>query len=118
MNFSKDPTCFATNFLLIVEYSYGVSKLLLMWAVRDMAQRYPFSDQSKVVIACLTPGLCKSNIVRDNESWIVGVLRRFMIGIVARSTEVGSRNLVDGVKPELGEECHGAFLMDCHICKE
>ncbi|CAE7205737.1 hypothetical protein CFE70_008716 [Pyrenophora teres f. teres 0-1] len=97
---------------------YGVSKLLLMWAVRDMAQRYPFSEQSNVVIACLTPGLCKSNIVQDDESWIVGVLRRFMIGIVARSAEVGSRNLIDGVKPELGEECHGAFLMDCHVCKD
>ncbi|KAF1923397.1 retinol dehydrogenase 12 [Didymella exigua CBS 183.55] len=97
---------------------YGVSKLLLMWAVRDMAQRYPFSDQSDVLITCLTPGLCQSSIVRDEESWIVSILRRFAIGIIARSTEVGSRTLVHGVKPELGDECHGAFLMDCKVCKD
>ncbi|KAL1613675.1 putative secondary metabolism biosynthetic enzyme [Diplodia seriata] len=98
---------------------YGVSKLLLLWAVRDMAQRFPFSSgQSDVVIACLTPGLCKSNLVRDDESWIAGVIRRMLIGIVARSTEVGSRCLVNAVKPELGEECHGAFLMDCKPCAD
>ncbi|KAH6639123.1 hypothetical protein C7974DRAFT_431780 [Boeremia exigua] len=97
---------------------YGVSKLLLMWAVRDMAQRHPFSNQSNVLITCLTPGLCQSNIVRDDESWIAGVLRRFIIGLVARSTEVGSRSLVFGIKPDLGAECHGAFLMDCKVCKD
>ncbi|KAB2573367.1 Short chain dehydrogenase sol3 [Lasiodiplodia theobromae] len=97
---------------------YAVSKLLLMWAVRDMAQRFPFSAESNVVITCLTPGLCKSNLVRDDESWIAGVIRRIMIGIFARSTEVGSRCLVSAVRPELGEECHGAFLMDCKPCKD
>jgi hypothetical protein len=89
-----------------------------MWVVRDLAQRYPLSDQSNVLITCLTPGLCQSDLVRDDESWIAGVIRRFIIGIVARSTEVGSRTLVFGVKPELGEECHGAFLMDCKVCRE
>lgn len=102
----------------MMHHSYGVSKLLLMWMVRDLAQRYPLSDQSNVLITCLTPGLCQSELVRDEESWIVGVLRRFIIGIVARSTEVGSRTLVYGVKPDIGEECHGAFLMDCKVCKE
>lgn len=86
--------------------------------VRDLAQRYPLSDQSNVLVTCLTSGLCLSDLVRDEESWIVGVLRRFVIGLVARSTEVGSRTLVYGVKPELGDKCYGAFLMDCKVCGE
>ena len=89
-----------------------------MWMVHDLAQRYPLSDQSNVVITCLTPGLCQSDLVRDEESWIAGVIRRFIIGIVARSTEVGSRNLVYAVKPELGDEFHGAFIMDSKVCGE
>lgn len=37
------------------------------------------------------------------------------IAIVARTTEVGSRTLVDAVKPEIEANTHGAFLMDCKI---
>jgi hypothetical protein len=36
-----------------------------------------------------------------------------IIGIMARMSEVGSRALVDAVKPDIGIEAHGAFLWDC-----
>jgi len=38
-----------------------------------------------------------------------------MIAIIARTTEAGSRTLVHAVKPDTGENTHGAFLMDCKV---
>lgn len=83
-----------------------------------MAQKYPVTGQSDVIITCITPGLCKSNIDRDEVNWIVALLRGAALGMLARSTEVGGRTLVHGVATDLSEECHGAFLMDCAPCKE
>jgi len=39
------------------------------------------------------------------------------MNVVARSTETGAYTLVDGVKPELGLDAHGRFLMDCNIAR-
>ncbi|KAK5149016.1 hypothetical protein LTR04_000186 [Oleoguttula sp. CCFEE 6159] len=94
---------------------YKVSKLLLLYAVREMAARSPISRKSNVIIDNLTPGACKSDIFRDDTSFIQRLIMNVMISLIARTTEVGSRTLVHAVKPELEGNAHGAFLMDCKV---
>ncbi|ORY09689.1 hypothetical protein BCR34DRAFT_486925 [Clohesyomyces aquaticus] len=94
---------------------YSVSKLLLIYTVRELAARSPIDADSNVVIDCLTPGACKSDIFRDEQGWFAAVIQSVMISLVARTTEVGSRALVHGVKPDIEDGAHGAFLMDCKI---
>ncbi|XP_014551792.1 hypothetical protein COCVIDRAFT_41940 [Bipolaris victoriae FI3] len=80
----------------------------------DLQFLAPLKEKSRP--RSLLTALNSEEHVDMSNRWIACVIRRFIIGIVARSTEVGSRTLVFGVKPELGEECHGAFLMDCKVC--
>jgi hypothetical protein len=61
----------------------------------------------------LTPGMCHSNLFRDDKPWLHSVIGRFMMRILARPTATGGAALVDAVRPEISLEAHGAFLMDC-----
>lgn len=94
---------------------YRVSKLLLLYAVRSIAAKSPVSPKSNVIINYLTPGACQTNIFRDDVGWIYRVILSILLGILARTTEAGSRTLVHAVKPDIGEDTHGAFLMDCKV---
>ncbi|KAI9714783.1 MAG: hypothetical protein M1820_000072 [Bogoriella megaspora] len=94
---------------------YGVSKVLLLFAVQHLASQSPVSNKSNVVINIQTPGACKSDIFRDDYSAVQRIAMSVMIGIVARTGEQGARTIVQAVLPEIGEETHGQFLMDCKI---
>ena len=37
------------------------------------------------------------------------------VAMIARTTEVGSRTILHAAAPDVGEETHGAFLMDCKV---
>lgn len=93
---------------------YATSKLLLLYAVRILAQLSPVTTDSNVIINCLTPGLCKSDIFRE-LSGLQGSMVNAGLSVIARSTEVGSRALVHAVQPGVGVETHGTFLMDCKV---
>ena len=86
-----------------------------MLVVRELAIRSPLTPDSPVIINCLTPGACKSDIFRDDRPMLSRPLISFFIELVSRSTEVGSRALVDGIRTDLGAEAHGAFLLDCKV---
>lgn len=92
-----------------------MSKLLLLYGVRTLAQLSPLTPESDVLITYLTPGACKSDIFRDQTNWFTALLMNIVTALIARSTEAGSCALVHGVSPELGPEAHGAFLMDCKV---
>ncbi|KAF2477174.1 retinol dehydrogenase 12, partial [Lindgomyces ingoldianus] len=94
---------------------YATSKLLLLYAVREMAARSPPTPGSDVIINFMTPGACKSDLFRDDLSWVFFMVQRIMMAIFARTTEVGGRTLTDAVRPDLSNEAHGAFLMDCRV---
>jgi len=94
---------------------YKVSKLLLLYAVRSIAAKSAVSAKSNVVINYLTPGACQSDLFRDDVSWIQKFVMGIMVKIIARTSEAGSRTIVDAAKPEIGDETHGAFLMDCKV---
>ena len=102
--------------LIVGSYSrYKVSKLLLLYAVRSIASQSPVSPKSNVIINCLSPGACKSDIFRDEAPWYQRFFQAIAIATIARTTEQGSRTLVHAVEPEIGEETHGAFLWDCKV---
>jgi len=94
---------------------YRVSKLLLLYAVRSIAAKSPISPKSNVIINYLTPGACSTNIFRDDVGWIQKALMATLVAIITRTTEAGSRTLIHAVKPDIGEDTHGAFLMDCKV---
>lgn len=102
---------------LMSSIRYKVSKLLLLYVIRELAAKNPLSDKSNVIITCLTPGACRSDIFRDEAPWLQSVIMSVALNIFARTTEVGARTLVHGVSPDLGPEAHGAFIMDCKVAE-
>ena len=89
---------------------YNVSKLLEVFAVRQIVADYcPDSSKYPVVINYIGPGLCHSGLMREVGAW--QYVFKFIMG--ARTTEVGSRTLVDAACK--GPESHGRYLTDCTI---
>ncbi|KAJ8119055.1 hypothetical protein OPT61_g110 [Boeremia exigua] len=86
---------------------YMVSKLLEVLAIRAMAEQKP-APQIPVTINCVNPGLCHSELSRE-AGWGLTILKFFL----ARSTELGSRNLVHAAT--LGPESHGQYVSDCVV---
>jgi hypothetical protein len=96
---------------------YATSKLLLLYAVRDIAARSPLSPDSNVVINVMTPGACKSDLFREDLNVFLRIIQSTLMRAFQRSTEVGGRTLVDAVRPDLGDNTHGAYIMDCKVAE-
>jgi retinol dehydrogenase-12 len=91
---------------------YNVSKLLEILTIRRITRDHPVSKLN-VTINTLTPGLCESELIRDNNIFI-RALGWVVKAVFARTTEVGARTLVHaGVTA--GEETHGKFLQSCSV---
>ena len=88
-----------------------------MYVVRTIAAKQPVSPSSNVVVNCCTPGACKSDIFRDDLGWFQRMMMNFAVATIARTTEVGSRTLIQAVEPNVGAQAHGQFLMDCKVRK-
>ncbi|KAJ4369760.1 Short chain dehydrogenase/reductase dmxR8 [Neocucurbitaria cava] len=87
---------------------YPISKLLEVFAVRSIAEKYGPSKYP-VTINAVNPGLCHSELGRDFPTvgfWLIKL-------ILARSTEVGSRTLVQAASE--GVKSHGQYMSDCAI---
>ncbi|PQE15855.1 short-chain dehydrogenase protein [Rutstroemia sp. NJR-2017a BBW] len=87
---------------------YNVSKLLAIFVVKQLASLSPVSS-SGVIINCVAPGFCQSELGRDYDNFAVRALTK----IFARPTEVGARTLVYGASA--GLESHGQYLPDCKM---
>lgn len=72
-------------------------------------------DESEVIISYVSPGACKSDIFRPEGGHEPSILVTTLMGLISRSTEVGSRSLVHAVEPKLDKDAHGRFLWDCQI---
>ncbi|KAK3350609.1 hypothetical protein B0H65DRAFT_455261 [Neurospora tetraspora] len=71
---------------------YFISKLLQIFLIRSLAAHCPVS-KTGVTINCVQPGFVKSGIFKFEGTFAVA-MAKLMIGLVARSTEMGSRTLV------------------------
>jgi NAD(P)-dependent dehydrogenase (short-subunit alcohol dehydrogenase family) len=88
---------------------YPLSKLLVLFAVRALAKRLEESKGPLVVVNTPNPSWCKSQLMRENESFGNRVGERMM----ARSTEEGSRALVHGILS--GKESSGQYIDNCQV---
>lgn len=70
--------------------------------------------KSPVILNCLTPGLCESDLMRHASPLLAVVA---MIGkvVLARTTEVGSRTIVSAAA--CGRLSHGEYMADCKIAE-
>lgn len=93
---------------------YPLSKLLVLYAVRELAERNKSSSQSgkaSFIINTPNPSYCKSGLARETT----GAAPQMMEKVLARSTEEGSRALVYGVLA--GEESNGQYLDNCQVSR-
>jgi NAD(P)-dependent dehydrogenase (short-subunit alcohol dehydrogenase family) len=92
---------------------YGLSKLLLLFAVRHLAVLRPVS-RTGVTINIVHPGMCKTGLTRNMNPVV-----RFLAGatkmLFGRTAEAGSRAVLYGMAA--GEPSHGKYLADCQIAE-
>lgn len=93
---------------------YPASKLIEILMVRELGSLVNGSgeEKGKIIVNCLTPGLCYSDLSRHSKFpfTIVVVTGKMLLG---RSTEMGSRTLVSSSLA--GEESHGQYMADCVV---
>ncbi|KAJ9230632.1 hypothetical protein DTO169E5_8328 [Paecilomyces variotii] len=87
---------------------YAVSKLLVLYAVRELAERLR-ARKPLVIINTPNPSFCKSGLMGNDVSFAERTAEK----LLARSTEMGSRALVHGLSS--GVESHGEYLTNCHV---
>ena len=87
---------------------YSTSKLLLCYAVREIA-KLATTDAGTVAVSVMSccPGFCTSNIGRDYGEWYIQWALWVFESLCARSSEEGSRTMVSASL--LGEEAQGKF---------
>jgi NAD(P)-dependent dehydrogenase (short-subunit alcohol dehydrogenase family) len=87
---------------------YPVTKLLLEYAVKNIARLARTADGKVEVIVCsVCPGFCRSSLFRTYHRGWERLLREVIWGAIARSTEQGSRTLVSSTLQ--GVESHDKF---------
>lgn len=94
---------------------YPNSKLLEVLIFRHV---YPILKQNgykDVIMNILNPGLCHSDIGRD-EGPLLKVFMFFAMAVFARSTEVGGRTLASAIMPDKGMDGH--YLNDGVVSEE
>ncbi|KAI8611495.1 NAD(P)-binding protein [Chytriomyces sp. MP71] len=85
---------------------YNVSKLMQVFLAREMA------GKMNVIVNCVNPGLCATNILRNQNDSQKSVVQ-FLVGIVGRTAEVGSRTLLHAISAP--KDSHASYLSDCKI---
>ncbi|KAK7998538.1 short-chain dehydrogenase [Apiospora marii] len=89
---------------------YPLSKLLVLFAVRELFARSSATGKEDVIINTPNPSFCKSNLAHESaDSSAFKVFEK----ILARSAEEGSRVLVHGLLA--GPETNGQYLSNCRI---
>lgn len=103
------PETWDSDTRLTQNLSYPFSKLLLFWAVREIAASNPVSS-SGVIINYTNPGLCSTNLDRNAKlgMWLQINIGRLLMG---RTAKMGSRTLLHGIAAE--EATHGKYLSEC-----
>ncbi|KXT06481.1 hypothetical protein AC578_6033 [Pseudocercospora eumusae] len=87
---------------------YNVSKFLEVVSIREIVKENPRLGE-QLTLNFVNPGWCHSELAREFSNPII----KFIQLILCRTTEVGSRTLVDaGLR---GQESHGKYLSNCQV---
>ncbi|KAK6332247.1 hypothetical protein TWF696_002968 [Orbilia brochopaga] len=92
---------------------YPASKLLEVYIIRQLAKWVDQNMQGEVVVNCVNPGLCHSELNR--ETGIKYYALEFMKRFIARTSEVGSRNYLWAATA--GRAAHGQYVGSCEVQK-
>jgi NAD(P)-dependent dehydrogenase (short-subunit alcohol dehydrogenase family) len=84
---------------------YNVTKLLEIYMIREIAAAAPY-DSHHVIVNCVAPGFCHSELTRDRQTFAIKVLKT----LLARPTETGARTLVHAISA--GAKSHGEYVED------
>ncbi|KAJ5613314.1 hypothetical protein N7510_006508 [Penicillium lagena] len=87
---------------------YALSKLMEIFAVREMAERRP-REEYPVTINMLNPGLCESDLAREGGNLQMKILKKAL----ARTAEQGSRTLVHAASALA--DTHSHYLNNCQV---
>jgi NAD(P)-dependent dehydrogenase (short-subunit alcohol dehydrogenase family) len=89
---------------------YPLSKMLVLYAVREFAEQSESSGKGSCIINTPNPSFCKSNLAHESQG-----SRGFRVAekLLARSSEEGSRVLVHGLLA--GKETNGQYLSNCQV---
>ncbi|KAL8753051.1 MAG: hypothetical protein Q9199_005317 [Rusavskia elegans] len=91
-------------------HRYEVSKLLEVFYLRELASRTATANNKNnvIVINLVNPGLCHSELAREGDFRV-----RAMKFFLARTAEVGSRNLLYATAA--GRETRGEYVSSCRV---
>lgn len=93
---------------------YFLSKLLEVMFIRELSSRLP--APTLVAVSAVNPGLCHSRLMREADS---SSLFKFALsvykGLLARTTEMGSRAIVHAAIEPDERERHGHYLSSCKV---
>lgn len=93
---------------------YNTSKLLEVFTVRELGSITSRSGKPFVIMNCLTPGLCESQLMR-HASIALAIVSKIGKIVIARSTEIGSRTLFAAAVA--GKESHGQYMANCKVAE-
>jgi retinol dehydrogenase-12 len=95
--------------------------VLNLFFTRSLAAHLP--PTSPLIVNCLTPGLCATELGRDTPVLLMPLLKLFQL-IFARTAAEGAKTYVWAAlagksqdQNALRENIHGAFMMDCKIAE-
>ncbi|KAG0700363.1 short-chain dehydrogenase [Suillus ampliporus] len=101
----------------VMNNRYYQSKLLQVMFIRELSSRLP--TPTLVAVSAVNPGFCHSRILRESESELLTKSGMMILkGLVARTTEVGSRTLVHAAIEPGEKERHGHYLSCCEVAEE
>lgn len=82
--------------------------------IRELSEKMDSGSHGgeRVIINTVNPGLCHSSLQRHSEG-LIGAVFYVMKLVLARTTEVGSRNFVAAASA--GEESHGQYMSECAV---
>lgn len=93
---------------------YSVSKLFLEYAHAGLTEVAGGSKaEPDVFVTSVCPGATKSDLTRDAKTIWYGRIAMFVLGLVQRTTEEGSRIYITGTT--MGAKANGCFIRDDKI---
>lgn len=101
------------RYLISYLRSYPVSKLLQLFAVREIADKAAKKNPF-VILNTLNPGLCYTDLTR-NATGPTYYMMKVLRALLAWTAEEGSRTLVHATT--VGPESHGVFISGCKLEK-
>ncbi|KAG2154436.1 uncharacterized protein EDB93DRAFT_1267952 [Suillus bovinus] len=97
---------------------YNLTKMLQVAFVRGLAARLP--SPTPLVITAVDPGFCHSSLLRELEKYrLLRMVLAFVKWLLrARTSEMGSRNLVYAALATNAQDLHGKYMSSCEIVEE